>query len=332
MSPWVLYNPSTCIVQIKIALDGLSPPIWRRVLMDDYDSLGVLHEVIQRVMPWNDGHCHCFTILNEYYERNPMTEIREARREEDYMLQTVISWGVKKFKYSYDYGDSWEHTIEIEKTLPMDPSLRYPVCIKGKYGCPPDDCGGTDGYIGMLQTLRAPGDSEEKQEYLEWLGGPFDPFVFDMDQANERLEELRPRRRAPKESGPKKTKSTTSGKSKLSKKGTQTKEKQSDEKVKGKKNVKATKTKPKAGEKAKNVEKKTTTASKGRAKKTSTTSSTQQKAKSNKKRESKPKTKRGKASTVGKRERVERKQTAAQKKNSKVKRVSSSIKKGTSRK
>ena len=33
---------------------------------------------------------------------------------------------------SFDFGDSWEHEILIEKILPADPGAQYPVCFAGK--------------------------------------------------------------------------------------------------------------------------------------------------------------------------------------------------------
>ena len=53
--------------------------------------------------------------------------------------------GGKKFRYTYDFGDNWDHIIQIEKVLEADPKARYPRCVKGSRACPPEDCGGTWG-------------------------------------------------------------------------------------------------------------------------------------------------------------------------------------------
>jgi dihydropteroate synthase len=44
--------------------------------------------------------------------------------------------------YTYDFGDNWEHKIQLEKILPREKNINYPICIKGKRACPPEDCGG----------------------------------------------------------------------------------------------------------------------------------------------------------------------------------------------
>src|SRR3972149_3664448 len=83
-----------------------------------------------------------------------------------------------KFMYEYDFGDSWEHEILVEKILPPDPQMKHPVCLKGKGACPPEDVGGVWGYAEFLRAIRDPEHSEH-DEYLEWVGDEFDPKAFD---------------------------------------------------------------------------------------------------------------------------------------------------------
>ncbi len=34
--------------------------------------------------------------------------------------------------YEYDFGDSWEHEVLLEKMLPHEPKVRYPVVTAGR--------------------------------------------------------------------------------------------------------------------------------------------------------------------------------------------------------
>jgi hypothetical protein len=68
--------------------------------------------------------------------------------------------------------------------------VHYPVCLKGKGACPPEDCGGIYGYYGLLEALQNP-DDPEHEEMLEWVGGEFDPQAFDLDGINEALRSMR---------------------------------------------------------------------------------------------------------------------------------------------
>ncbi|MCG2737314.1 MAG: plasmid pRiA4b ORF-3 family protein [Candidatus Methanoperedenaceae archaeon] len=85
--------------------------------------------------------------------------------------------------YIYDFGDYWHHKIQLDKILPREKNISYPVCIKGKRTCPPKDCGGIGGYERLLDIIKDP-KHEEHKETLEWLGEEFDPEHFDPIKVN----------------------------------------------------------------------------------------------------------------------------------------------------
>jgi len=91
-----------------------------------------------------------------------------------------------KIVYEYDFGDSWEHTVTLEKILDPEEGQVYPVCIKGKRACPPEDCGGIWGYYNLLEILDDP-KCDEHQGILDWVGGTIDPEAFDLEVANARV-------------------------------------------------------------------------------------------------------------------------------------------------
>ena len=68
--------------------------------------------------------------------------------------------------------------------------MQYPICIKGKRTCPPEDCGGVGGYDDFLETIKDP-NNPEHDEMLEWAGGSFDPEAFDIDEINRELRTIR---------------------------------------------------------------------------------------------------------------------------------------------
>src|SRR5262245_36055757 len=166
------------IYQLKISLQHIKPPIWRRVQVKDC-TLARLHVLIQSCMGWDDYHLHEFEIGGERYG-NPaqwrdgfggeLEVINEARVK----LSQLVAQGVKQFGYVYDMGDNWDHIIQIEKVLDAEAGARYPRCIAGKRACPPEDCGGPWGYGDFLEAIQNP-DHEQHKELLEWVGGEFDP-------------------------------------------------------------------------------------------------------------------------------------------------------------
>lgn len=179
------------VYQFKITLMGIKPPIWRRIQVPDNYTFWDLHVAVQDAMGWTDSHLHGF------YLKDPrgFGEIMIGIPDDEYLDDTTLpgwklkikSWFPKlitKTRYEYDFGDGWEHKIELEKILPREAAVEYPLCVKGKRACPPEDCGGTYGYERLLEIIADPKD-EEHEDMLEWLGldrgEDLDPAEFSCD-------------------------------------------------------------------------------------------------------------------------------------------------------
>jgi hypothetical protein len=181
---------SSTIYQLKVTLQHIRPPIWRRLLVRSSTQLDELHEVIQRAMGWGNYHMHSFTSHNqEYGSSDPDWGIDDIEDESRVQLSKVVPGEKFKFHYTYDFGDGWDHEILVEKVLPLDAKLTYPTCIKSKRTCPPEDCGGPWGYEQLIEIMADPTDPEHK-ERLDWLEQPLDPEYFDLDEVNEGLADL----------------------------------------------------------------------------------------------------------------------------------------------
>jgi hypothetical protein len=152
-------------------------------------TLGKLHLIIQEAMGWYNYHLHQFMINGiEYGQPNPSFDFN-VMDEDKVPLSRVISEEKFKFRYEYDFGDGWEHDILVEKILPRDRKELYPLCIKGKRACPPEDCGGIWGYQELLETIQNP-DHPEYESLMEWLPEDFDPEFFDLEDTNRLLRDL----------------------------------------------------------------------------------------------------------------------------------------------
>ena len=176
------------IYQIKISLIGAKPPIWRTVLVPSSIGLAAFHEVIQTTMGWTDTHLHQFIANNVIYGIPDDDFGLEMEDEAKYKLSHLLVKEKDTITYEYDFGDSWEHKILLEKILPFDTKTTLPVCIKGKRACPPEDCGGIWGYEDLLEAI-SDAKHPEHADMLQWLGGEFDPEEFDLEQINKDLAE-----------------------------------------------------------------------------------------------------------------------------------------------
>jgi hypothetical protein len=188
--PHKTLDTSLPIFQIKITLEDIEPPIWRRIQTHDC-SLTELHEIIQDCVGWEGDHLFAFEIGGKRYsDQGREGDMYGFRDSGSMRLSRLIGQGESCFDYEYDFGDSWRHQIDIEETLPIEENVRYPRCLDGQRACPPEDCGGIYGYYDCLEALKNP-DDEENEERLEWLGDDFDPEKFSVDAVNKKLLRLR---------------------------------------------------------------------------------------------------------------------------------------------
>jgi hypothetical protein len=173
------------------------PPIWRRLLVPADLTLARLHNVLQVAMGWHDSHLHEFSAGERRFgQPDPDGQLMggaAVESERTAQLSDLLGTGSNVI-YTYDFGDSWEHSIVLEKRLPADPNTTYPICTDGKLACPPEDCGGVPGFYDLLEALADP-KHEQHKEMLDWIGKGFDPQAFSVDKVNKMLALLSRRRR-----------------------------------------------------------------------------------------------------------------------------------------
>jgi hypothetical protein len=177
--------------QLKVTLRDVSkPPVWRRIVVPAALSLGLLHHIIQEAMGWEGSHLHVFRAGRKDYG-DAHSDLGFAD-ESKAVLAKVLARPGAVMRYTYDFGDEWEHDVVLEKVLPPEPVVRL-SCLAGKGACPPEDCGGAWGYANLKEALADPGH-EDHEDLLEWLGlddaADFDPAWFRLDEVNARLGQM----------------------------------------------------------------------------------------------------------------------------------------------
>ena len=179
------------VYQLKVTLQHVQPPIWRRLQVWGDSSLADLHDAIQAAVGWTNSHLHEFLIgETRYGERDlEQEDVANVQDEAQVLLSDVLDGPGMRFHYVYDFGDGWQHEILVEKLLPPDPDVFYPICTDGQRACPPEDVGGVPGFERFMQAMADPADPEHN-EYMTWFGGEFDPEEFDLEEANEALQDL----------------------------------------------------------------------------------------------------------------------------------------------
>lgn len=169
------------LIQFKITLADIRPPIWRRIQVDDC-SLDKCHEYIQTALGWSNSHLHLFEIAGEQYgDPDLLCEEGEPADFEDSHFVDLgeLLDGRRNgfaFRYVYDFGDNWEHEIVLEDRPVRDPNTQYPICLEGQRAKPPEDCGGVWGYQHLLEVLVDPKHKEYKE--ITQCYGSHDPEAF----------------------------------------------------------------------------------------------------------------------------------------------------------
>lgn len=173
--------------QFLVVLSETDPLVWRRIQVPNSYSLWDLHVAIQDSMGWLDYHLHLFNVVDpksgklesfgipddDFPDEVPCFPSWQAQ-----MTEYFEGWGQQPALYLYDFGDDWRHILMYEGIRSAEPRTNYPRCVSGARRCPPEDCGGVRGYVGFLAAIGDP-EHEEHAEYLEWVGGHFDPDAFD---------------------------------------------------------------------------------------------------------------------------------------------------------
>jgi Plasmid pRiA4b ORF-3-like protein len=184
------------IFQVRVSLIDIDPPIWRRLLLPQDVTLPRLHDILQVAMGWTDSHLHQFKV-GEIHFAEPHREFEPGPIDYRRIALNQIAPRLgSRCVYEYDFGDGWDHLIEIEAELPVETVAGpLPRCLSGERACPPEDCGGTHGYAQLLQAVRDPCHPEHG-EFVTWVGADFAPEAFNLERVNRILARYAPRPRS----------------------------------------------------------------------------------------------------------------------------------------
>jgi hypothetical protein len=104
-------------------------------------------------------------------------------------LRVLVPRARTKFRYIYDFGDNWEHVLEVEKILAPEPGVAYPRCTGGARANPLEDRGGVWGYQELVEAAGNP-KHDRYAELKEWGMEKWDPEHFSLEEADQKLARL----------------------------------------------------------------------------------------------------------------------------------------------
>jgi len=139
------------VYQLRVVLAGISPMVWRRLLVPAETSVAGLHEILQAAFGWSDEHLHRFTVhAVEYGLWRPGSAgfSRDARQV------PLAEFGLRvgeRFTYEYNFFAAWRVNLRLEQIADPQPERAYPRCTGGRRAGPPEDWDGPWEFLERTQ-------------------------------------------------------------------------------------------------------------------------------------------------------------------------------------
>ncbi|MEO6205659.1 MAG: plasmid pRiA4b ORF-3 family protein [Mycobacteriales bacterium] len=152
--------------RLRITLRDVTPAVMRVLDVPATTTLPELHDLLQVAIGWTDSHLHQFVVGEALYG-TPHEEWEDGQHDESEHVLTDLG---DRFTYRYDFGDGWEHDVEVLGPGDDVPGLRY-----GENDCPPEDCGGPGGWEELREVLADP-THEEYEDSAGWAASMLRPF------------------------------------------------------------------------------------------------------------------------------------------------------------
>ena len=138
---------SPTVYRLRVVVHGVSPLIWRRLLVRADTTIAGLHAVVQAAFGWDGEHLHRFVIHGVEYG---IGYVGGVGFRDDPHLVRLADLGLRpteRFVYDYDFTDGWRLDLRLEQILVMDPGRTYPRCTGGRRAGPPEGCGGVQAFL-----------------------------------------------------------------------------------------------------------------------------------------------------------------------------------------
>ncbi len=143
-------------LEFEVSLREIEPAIWRRFLLRKGATFHQLHLSIQLAGPWRNHHLYEFCHSQD--ERRVIAGIPDGELEKPVSdarrlrLDRYFVTPGTRCLYRYDFGDDWEHDVELIQVVDM-PDVFLRRLLDGKRTFPPEDSGGVPGYYECLAAI-----------------------------------------------------------------------------------------------------------------------------------------------------------------------------------
>lgn len=170
-------------MKLTVIINQTDPVVKREVVIHPDASLHELHKLIQSSMPWTNCHLHLFQLDEQIFSYPGFLDEDSISTIDFKVSQALLHIG-DEIHYVYDFGDNWTHTITLNGFIKLDENITCPYVESGINACPPEDCGGVQGFENLKEQISRL-ESNEDKELSEWANNtsnttnPYIPDEYD---------------------------------------------------------------------------------------------------------------------------------------------------------
>ena len=212
------------IYQFYVELEDFEPKMWRRFQVMNHIKLSRLGYIVMVLYDMMASHVFCidvdkgknfmrrlnnkdFNKINQNYSHlvnekisYHLPDVMDGFYDTEFKLENIFGMKLKEvIEYEgdeltlfYDFGDSWEVKIKLEKIIYDDalPGNQLPRVLEGEGKGIIEDIGGVSGLNECVLAFKKR-KGEDYESYRTWLGvDDFDITNFDLKDMNFRLKKI----------------------------------------------------------------------------------------------------------------------------------------------
>lgn len=177
------------VIRLRLEIQHTDPKVWRRVDVPIDYTLDDLDPVMQVAFEWDGDHLSGYQFTTPALAKLGLEGPFAWRLPDEQVIMglpllKIHAAKVKRFQYTYDYGDSWNHIVTILRVLDAKPGVTYPHLVAGATAAPIEDLSGHWGYYRMVEVAEDPKHPDrpdyEERFGAEWLDS-YDINHFDRE-------------------------------------------------------------------------------------------------------------------------------------------------------
>lgn len=159
--PGVPHPGMAFIIRAELVL--MPESVWREILVPANFTFWDLHVALQDCFGWDDNHLHQFSFDDPNSglarrlgipEKDGFHGAQEVLPGWEFLLGDVLQPHMAPLLYTYDFGDDWQHEIQVQQLISNQDLASLPQCLDGGGTCPEEDCGGPPGWAELFASRR----------------------------------------------------------------------------------------------------------------------------------------------------------------------------------